>query len=76
MAKTTVEEIYHDDTDTVPILQKARSAHAEFFAADRLLYAPWKTEWIEFHNAWKVNWTAAVVNTIRDTVYICRPVSL
>ena len=57
MAKATLQQICPHESDTVPILQEAGCAKCIVCFADRLLYAPWTSEWIEFHNAWKINWT-------------------
>ena len=57
-----------------PFYRTLGAPHVQSAVADRLLYAPWKSEWTEFRNAWKTNWTDDVISTVRNPVYIFRSI--
>jgi len=75
MAKANLQQICPQECDTLPVLQKAGWAKCIVCFADILLYAPWTSEWIEFHNAWKTNLTRNVRSKAPYTVYIWSYVS-
>ena len=54
-----------------PFYSRLGAPHIQSAVVDRLLYTQWTSEWINLHNAWKMNETGVFIPTIPDTVYIC-----